>query len=82
MHREIDAIRALYQMADETEQVTLNLLALIKEIPVGGKQIHDANIVATMIAYGIDTLLTANVDDMKRFASKIKIIPLPQNQTP
>jgi len=29
-----------------------------------------------------DTKLFANVDDMKRFASKITLIPLLQNQTP
>ena len=47
--------------------------------PSGGKQIHDANIVATMLVYGIDTLLTLNVEDMKRFADRIKILsPAPE----
>ncbi len=32
--------------------VTRNLLALLT-FPGGGKQIHDTNIVATMLAYGI-----------------------------
>ena len=33
---------------------------------VGGRQIHDANIVATMLAYGELRLLTFNVADSRR----------------
>jgi len=36
--------------------------------------VHDANIVATMLTYGIDTLLTLNIDDFKRFADKIMLL--------
>ena len=32
--------------------------------------------IATMLVYGTDTLLTQNVEDMKRFSSKIKLLPL------
>jgi hypothetical protein len=39
------------------------------------------NIVATMLAYEIDTLLTQNVADMQRFDSRIKIIPLAETST-
>jgi predicted nucleic acid-binding protein len=67
-------ITALYKVADETEAVTQQLITLLKAYPTGGKQIHDANIVATMLAYGIDTLLTLNVDDLKRFEGKITIV--------
>ncbi|HET8630202.1 MAG TPA: hypothetical protein VFL91_22495 [Thermomicrobiales bacterium] len=51
------------------------MLALLREHPTGGKQVHDANIVATMLAYGIGTLLTFNHDDMARFEGKIKLVP-------
>ncbi len=69
-------LQALFRIADDIEPVTTQLLALLKEYPTAGKQIHDANIVATMLVYGVDTLLTQNLDDMKRFTSKINIIPL------
>ena len=32
-----------------------------------GKQVHDANIVATMLAHGVGRLLTFNVADFQRF---------------
>jgi predicted nucleic acid-binding protein len=71
---EINAIKRVFQVADETAAVRDKLLELIKEYPTQGKQVHDANLVATMLAYGIDTLLTFNIDDFKRFADKIKIV--------
>ena len=33
-------------------------MSLCRQTPVGGRQIHDANIVATMLAYGERRLLT------------------------
>lgn len=73
---QIEKMRALFSFADETEAVTTQLIALMQEHRIGGKQIHDANIVATMLAHGIGTLLTLNVADMKRFGDKITLISL------
>ncbi len=52
------------------------LLELLQEFPVRGKEIYNASIVATMLVYGIEHLLTNNVDDFKCFAEKIHILPL------
>lgn len=41
-----------------------------------GAQVHDANIVAIMVASGVTTLLTHNVRDFERFDSWIHIMPL------
>lgn len=63
-------------VGEDGPQVTENLLNLIVQSPTGGKQIHDANIVATMLEYGARHLLTHNVKDFKRFSNVITIIPL------
>jgi len=76
-----DTAQTLYHIADDTTGVTTHLLALLKAYPTGGKQVHDANIVATMLAYGIDTLLTHNVDDFERFENVITVVPLVKEQT-
>jgi len=76
--QQIDDLQLLFNVADETADVTRTLLDLVKTYPTGGKQIHDANIVATMLVYGIETLLTQNVADMKRFSGKVTILPLEQ----
>jgi predicted nucleic acid-binding protein len=67
-----------FQLAEEGSAVTEKLLELIQTVEVGGKQIHDANIVATMLANGIPTLLTHNVGDFSRFGDLIQVIPLDQ----
>jgi hypothetical protein len=49
------------------------LIALMGKFQIGGKQVHDANIVATMLAYGVPCLLTHNVKDFRRFGQLVTI---------
>ncbi len=65
-----------FRIAEDNAWVTERLLELVSQIPVGGKQIHDANIVATMQVYGLGRLLTHNVGDFRRFAQFIEVVPL------
>lgn len=74
--RQVNEIQTLFFIAEETVAVVVRLMQLLKEQPTRGKQIHDANIVATMLTYGIGTLLTLNVEDMKRFSEKVEVITL------
>ncbi len=54
---------------------TATLLDLKAEVSGGGKQVHDAEIVATMLAFGIPTLLARNARDFERFGRWIRITP-------
>jgi predicted nucleic acid-binding protein len=63
-------------VAEDGPGVTDELVGLFTAVPMAGKQVHDANIVATMLANGIHRLLTHNVDDFKRFAKLIHVVPL------
>lgn len=72
----VEYFQTLFRVADESAKTTTQLLTLLQEYPSGGKQIHDANIVSTMLIYGIDTLLTLNIADFERFTGKIKLLPL------
>lgn len=69
-----EVMRAMFRIADETEAVTTQLITLLKDYPTAGKQVHDANIVATMLAYNIGTLVTLNTSDFKRFEDKITLL--------
>jgi len=40
------------------------------------KQIHDANIAATMLAHGERRLLTLNVKDFRRYGERIELVDL------
>jgi predicted nucleic acid-binding protein len=69
-----------FRLAEEGHAVTEKLLELIEEVEIGGKQIHDANLVATMLAAGIPALLTHNVGDFVRFGERIQVIPLAEGK--
>jgi predicted nucleic acid-binding protein len=58
------------------------LIEILKTIPVAGKQVHDANIVATMQVHGINHLLTHNTADFNRFFALITVLPLEQAYKP
>ena len=62
-----------FQVADDTVAVTDQLVKLMGDFQIGGKQVHDANIVATMLAYGVPSLLTHNTKDFERFGELIRI---------
>ena len=65
-----------YRVAEDGPAVTAELLTLLTTVAVGGKQVHDAKIVATMRAHGVTRLLTHNVADFTRFAAVVAVEPL------
>ncbi|WP_066381260.1 MULTISPECIES: type II toxin-antitoxin system VapC family toxin [unclassified Anabaena] len=65
-----------FRLVEDSLVVTERLLTLMEEISIGGKQVHDANIVATMLVYGIPQLLTHNTGDFARFSELITVLPL------
>jgi predicted nucleic acid-binding protein len=72
----IRSFQIRFQIAEDNLQVTERLLSLMEEIFSGGKQVHDANIVATMLVYKIPQLLTRNTNDFARFSELITVLPL------
>jgi predicted nucleic acid-binding protein len=65
-----------FRIAEDGPAVTAHLLTLLSRVSCGGKQVHDANIVATMLAHAVPNLLTNNPGDFARFASYITVVPL------
>ena len=72
----VEYFRRTFRMALDTPATLDKLTRLLTEIKIGGKQIHDANIVASMMTYGVKNLLTHNVSDFNRYASLITVVPL------
>lgn len=73
---DVRTFESALSIAEDGSAVTMHLLSLLASFPCSGKQVHDANIVATMLAHGIPSLLTHNVADFSRFTSVITVIPL------
>jgi len=71
---DLNRFAAAFEVLEDGPVVTDRLIALCRQTPVGGKQIHDANIVATMLAYGERRLLTFNTADFRRCADRIELV--------
>jgi predicted nucleic acid-binding protein len=72
----VQIFRAEFRLVPDSPVVLDRLTELMHRVPVGGRQVHDANIVATMLTYGIPQLLTHNVADFARYADVITVRPL------
>lgn len=74
---DVRRFQASFDIADDSSAVLDRLLQLLTTHPVTGKQVHDANLVATMIVHGVYRLLTFNTADFQRFADVITLLALP-----
>ncbi len=72
----VRALRARLNLLAEDIKVSDRLLEPLETIECAGKQIHDANVVATMLVHGIDTVVTMNVDDFARFGDHVQVADL------
>jgi hypothetical protein len=72
----VQQLESQLQIAPDSVPVFAQLLTLLATIPCGGRQVYDANIVATMLAHSVPNLLTHNTADFVRFSGYIAIIPL------
>lgn len=68
------ALAAAFEIVEDGPAVWDELLGLCRSFVFGGRQVHDANIVATMLAHSERRLLTFNIADFRRFAAVIDII--------
>ncbi len=71
---DVERLAANFQVLEDGPLVTETLVALCREAPAAGRQIHDANIVATMLAHGVRQLVTFNVADFRRFGDRIDLL--------
>lgn len=65
-----------FVVLEDDRMITRILLELIVNPGAKGRQVHDANIAATMRRHGIPTLLTHNTADFDRYRQWITVLPL------
>mgnify|MGYP003865212023 CR=1 FL=1 len=76
LQRDITRFTTNFNIAETSDATIARLLTLIEETSTSGRQIYDANIVTTMLASDVDSILTHNVSDFKRFEHLITEVPL------
>lgn len=72
----IDTLMRRGRTVEDTFAVSSVLRDLFRDGRFGGKQIHDANIVATALVYHVPQIVTDNVSDFEAFTDLIDIVPL------
>jgi predicted nucleic acid-binding protein len=72
----VRAIRARTTLLAEDSKVADRLVGLLADVDCRGKQVHDANLVATMLVHGIGTVVTMNLEDFARFERHVTLIRL------
>ncbi len=65
--RNAEAIVERSTILEETRRVTERLLRIAQTAKCTGKQLHDANLVATMQEHGLTRLVSDNLSDFRRF---------------
>lgn len=68
----LNAWRTGCRILDEGTAVLEQLVRLVEQHGVRGKQVHDCNIVATMLVHGVQRLVTRNSVDFRRYAGLIQ----------
>jgi predicted nucleic acid-binding protein len=71
--RNLDAVLRRVRLLPEDARVAETLRVLVQATRCAGRQIHDANIVATMRVHDLSTLVTANTGDFARFRDHIEV---------
>jgi predicted nucleic acid-binding protein len=72
----VHAVRDRTTLLAEDAKVADRLLSLVADVECGGRQVHDANVVATMLVHGIRVVVTMNIADFARFAGHVTLIGL------
>lgn len=72
--RNTDGFIQRFTVLEDGPLVWDELMALSRRFVFGGKQVHDANIVATMLAHGEVRLLTFNAADFRRFGTLVEVV--------
>jgi predicted nucleic acid-binding protein len=63
-----------FSVLEDGPPVWDQLMELSGRYSFGGRQVHDANVVATMLAHGERRLLTFNEADFRRFAALVEVV--------
>ena len=74
--QDVERMCARLEILEDGPQVMGLLEELCREVHLAGKQVHDANIAATMLAHGERRLLTLNARDFKRFGNRLELVPI------
>jgi predicted nucleic acid-binding protein len=66
-HQMLSLVDQLFPILWHTKDSYLSWRKIVAEFEVSGVQVHDARLVAVMLAHGVERILTFNDQDFRRF---------------
>lgn len=82
---EVAALRQRFPLLPDSPDILGRWLMLVETLPVSGKRVHDARLVAVLLMHGVEHLMTFNTGDFAAFTAVSVIHPrtlLPSGATP
>jgi predicted nucleic acid-binding protein len=79
---EVRALRGKFPLLPEGPGIFMQWIRLVETIPVTGKRVHDARLVAVLMTHGVDHLLTFNSGDFALFTDISIVNPSALAATP
>jgi predicted nucleic acid-binding protein len=73
--QEVTELQARFPLLADSPDIFIRWLELVKQLPIHGKRVHDARLVAVLQAHGVEHLITFNASDFGAFASLSLIDP-------
>ena len=73
--QEVEALQARFSLLPESPEIFTRWLALVKQLPIHGKRVHDARLVAVLQANRIGHLITFNGSDFNAFQTLSLVDP-------
>ena len=66
--REVTDLQERFPLLPDSPEVFARWLELVKRLPVHGKRVHDARLVAVLLAHAVEHLVTFNTSDFAAFS--------------
>lgn len=72
--REVADLQARFPLLPDSPEIFTRWLELVKQLPVHGKRVHDARLVAVLQAHAVERLITFNTSDFAAFSPVVSLI--------
>jgi len=72
--REVTELQARFPLLPDSPEIFTRWLELVKQLPIHGKRVHDARLVAVLQAHSVEYLITFNTSDFAAFSSVVSLI--------
>ncbi len=75
---EIASVESLFQVVPDVPAIYAAWKAIVQDHQVQGVKVYDARLVAIMLVHGIESVLTFNAADFRRYSNVTAILPSSQ----